>query len=171
MLRFVRDVRSCAEELVEGQGKVWSVGLLPCGAVDLGQLTKVTPNNAVPGRVVLLVELLLDVSGDVLLDVVLLESLVDGSVEDEERVRGQKINARRAFYLLTLCSLLFSNLTRASETSAFSRRATSVLAEVRSNPRTALAFYPSPPGTCRTADGRSFFFGERTLGAPAAASS
>lgn len=108
MLRFVRDVRSCAEELVEGQGKVWSVGLLPCGAVDLGQLTKVTPNNAVPGRVVLLVELLLDVSGDVLLDVVLLESLVDGSVEDEERVRGSE--NQRSTSLLSPHSLLSSFL-------------------------------------------------------------
>ena len=36
---------------------------------------EVAPHNAVPGRVVLLVELLLDVRRDVLLDVVLLESL------------------------------------------------------------------------------------------------
>jgi len=42
---------------------------------------EVAANDAVPGRVVLFVELLLDESGDVLLDVVLLESLgsaVDG---------------------------------------------------------------------------------------------
>ena len=36
---------------------------------------KVTPDDAVPGGVIFLVELLLDERGDVLLDVVLLESL------------------------------------------------------------------------------------------------
>ena len=42
-----------------------------------GQLTEITSHNAVPGRVVLFVELLLDVGGDVLLDVVLLKSLLE----------------------------------------------------------------------------------------------
>ena len=37
--------------------------------------SEVSAHDAVPGRVVLLVELLLDVGGDVLLDVILLEGL------------------------------------------------------------------------------------------------
>ena len=39
---------------------------------------EVAPNNAVPGGVVLLVELLLDVCRNILLNVVLLKSLANG---------------------------------------------------------------------------------------------
>ena len=53
--------------------------LLQCTTVTPGLVrhvgSEVPSHNAMPGRVVLLVEFLLDVSGDVLLDVVLLESL------------------------------------------------------------------------------------------------
>ena len=50
---------------------------------------EVSSDDAVPGRVVLLVELLLDVGGDVLLDVVLLQRLggaVDSILKREDKI-------------------------------------------------------------------------------------